>query len=104
MRSEIDLWKIEYEDWTDEELLTLLERDHTTTEIPPCRVCGGSLSIQAIGGGRPTVWACSGQDESGKYLPGRRAADEHYSESRFEDRRHTDGRIHELIRRYKERE
>lgn len=35
---------------------------YTPPPIPPCCVCGGPLSIGAIGGGKPTQWACSGMD------------------------------------------
>ena len=76
---------------TDEQIARLRQR-YTPPAIPPCRVCGGPLSIGAVGGGQPTVWACSGQeadpDHPGRLRRqlGRGVADEHYSRSRWEDR------------------
>lgn len=94
-----ELFERDEVDWTDAELLSELEGRYKPTEVPPCRVCGGKLSIQAIGSG-PTVWGCSGLDENGKLTPGRRLADAHYSQSTFEDcRRGGDSAVIELIRR-----
>lgn len=71
------------------DVLDVLRKRYAKPEIPPCCVCGAALSIQACGGGRPTVWACSGrvEDVDGKlrFADGRRPADEHYSRSRYED-------------------
>ena len=45
------------------ELLSELRRSYTRDPVPPCRICGGPLSVQSIGGGQPTVWACSGKED-----------------------------------------
>jgi hypothetical protein len=71
---------------TDEDIRVLRER-YAPSVIPPCRLCGAELSLGSFGGGRPTVWACDGRDDDGNYLPGRKIADRHYSESRYEDYR-----------------
>ncbi len=69
---------------------------HTPTVIPPCRVCGEELSLQACGGGEPTRWGCSGTGDDperpglSRYKVGRNCADEHYSQSVFVDRKHDD--------------
>lgn len=87
-------------EWPIGFLLAELRRRYAPSDIPPCRVCGGELSLQSIGGGEPTVWACSGQNEDGSWLPGRRIADDHYSRSRYVDRRQGgDEVVMELIRR-----
>jgi len=41
--------------------LEALRERYRPTIVPPCRVCGGELSIAAIGGGQPTRWACGGR-------------------------------------------
>lgn len=98
------LWDIELPDWTDEELLQSLRESYEPTVVPPCHICGRELSIQAIGGGKPTVWACSGRDDNDSYLPGRGFIDEHYSNSRYEDRRQGgDERVMELVARFNAR-
>ncbi|MFI5297739.1 MAG: hypothetical protein ACHREM_06525 [Polyangiales bacterium] len=79
--------------WTDGELLTVLRERYEPTVVPPCSVCGGALSMQRIGAGEPTVWACSPQEDDPD-RPGhlrlkttRNAVDDHYDKSRFVDRR-----------------
>lgn len=74
-----------------------LREYHTPTEIPPCRICGRPLTIQAIGGGKPTVWGCSEWDENGERVPGRRCADQHYGDSKFEDHKHSDSDVRALL-------
>ncbi len=78
----------------------LIER-YTAEVVPPCRICGGSLSIQAIGGGGPTIYACSGQyedaDGSRRYREGRSVADEHYSASQWRMYRHGDQDVLRVI-------
>lgn len=74
--------------------LQALAADYTAEAVPPCPVCGEALGIVQIGGGRPTVWACSSD------TPDR----DHYMRSRFEQRRGGDSRVVELIRRYRELE
>ena len=79
-----------------------LVNSYTPDPVPPCRVCGGKLSIQAIGGGRPTVYACSGsyEDENGaiRRSEGRSPADEHYSNSRWEQYRHGNRLVLNILR------
>lgn len=90
---------------TDKELIEVLERAYQSTVVPPCRVCGGALSIQSIGGGQPTVWACDPKEwpDDGEPFckPGRSFIDDHYERSRWIDHRQGgDSRVMELIRRY----
>jgi hypothetical protein len=91
-----------------EEGLVALEGRHRPTEIPPCRVCGKALSIQAIGGGEPTRWGCSpyedDPDRPGKIrrIEGRGLADKHFSESYFIDRRHDDPGVIRLLAEVRE--
>jgi hypothetical protein len=87
-------------------LLVDLVARYTADPVPPCRVCGGELSIQACGGGMPTVWGCSGlEDDPGKpgfvrYIEGRRCADEHYARSKWTQYQRGDSDVLELCRRY----
>lgn len=100
----LKLYERDVADWSDAELLAELEQTYAATVVPPCRVCGGELSIQSIGGGMPTIWRCQGLDEDGKRQEGRRIADEHYSKSTFEDRRAGgDSAVLELARRYRDK-
>jgi hypothetical protein len=73
---------------------------YTPERVPPCRICGESLSMQAAGRG-PTIYACSGtyEDESGRtrYREGRSLVDEHYSNSRWEQYRHGDRLVMKLV-------
>ena len=94
------LLEVESSDLADDDLVWLLRRRNAPTDIPPCRVCGAALSMQACGGGKPTAYACSGTDENGRYLPGRSPADEHYVRSEFEDRRHANPDVLELVERF----
>ncbi len=41
-----------------EKLLDRLRHSYTASPIPPCRICGGKLEVQSIGGGQSTKWAC----------------------------------------------
>ncbi len=85
---------------TSAELHEVLRARYAPTEIPPCRICGKELSLAAAGCG-PTVWACDGRAEAGGWQEGRSAADEHYSQSRFEDhRRGGDDLVMELLARH----
>lgn len=93
----------EVTEWTDAELLAELTRSYSPPEVPPCRICGAPLTVQRSGGGQPTVWGCDGRGDDFKFQPGRRLADDHYTESRWLDsRRGGDDRVLELIRRYNE--
>lgn len=88
-----DLLRREPQGLTLNELVELVRSLHTGDPVPPCPVCAGALSIARAGGGEPTVWACSGQEADParpgylRRLPGRGVADEHYSRSRFVQRR-----------------
>lgn len=92
---------------TDDELIASLAERYRPSEPPPCRVCGAALSIQAIGGGEPTVWACAGYEDDperqkiARYKADRSPADEHYERSRWIDRRQGgDSLVMELIKRF----
>jgi len=90
---------------SDAALLAKLRERYAPTVIPPCRMCGGELSIARIGGGHPTIWTCSGQErgENGllHWKTGRSPADKHYSDSEFTDRRQGgDADVIELIERF----
>jgi hypothetical protein len=81
---------------SDAALLGLLRLRYQPRVIPPCRICGGELSLQEFGSGIPSVWACS---TGGK--PGRTVADRHYRDSKFTaDRSGGDEEVIELIRRF----
>ena len=86
------------------ELIAELRERYTPPTIPPCRVCGGELSIARVGGGEPTEWACSGKEDDPdrpgwlRNAPGRWTnapdggssefrADGHYNRSRWTDYR-----------------
>lgn len=100
----------EPEELADSDLCEILLERYKPPTIPPCRVCGGALSIQSCGGGHPTAWACSGieddpeRSKKHRYKVGRKPADEHYSRSRFEDlRQGGDDHVLELIARFSRR-
>jgi hypothetical protein len=82
--------------------LAALAHSYTAEPIPPCRICGGPLSLARAGGGRDTVWACSTQEDSLAYKPGRTFSDEHYRESLWTATLMGDARVLELIRCYQE--
>lgn len=91
---------------TDDELLAEIRERYEPTEVPPCRVCGEALSLQQCGGGEPSVWACAGHTygEDGRITgrrPGRRIADQHFSDSEVVDyRRGGDEAVMELVKRF----
>jgi hypothetical protein len=90
---------------TTEELIRCVRAYATADEVPPCRVCGGKLSIAACGGGGPTHWACSGQEDDPdnpgrlRRIPGRGIADDHYDRSRWTQYNTGDSLVLELLRR-----
>ncbi len=109
------LYAREVATWTDEELVDELTNAHAPTVIPPCCVCGGKLSVGSIGGGRPTIYACAAVEddperpglcrrkagrEYGRTQEERDEENKHYDASRFEDVRHTNERVRELLRRF----
>lgn len=67
------------------DVLAALRTRYAGKPVPPCRVCGGKLTMQACGGGRPTEYACPRPDGV--------AFDdhvEHYRASRFIETRPAD--------------
>ena len=99
----------ESHEYSDAELVQVLTERYQPSEIPPCRVCGGPLTPQRIGGGEPTVWGCEGMEDDPKkpgyvrYKKGRHCADEHYSKSTYTDRRQGgDSAVMELVKRFLE--
>ena len=83
------LYERETSEWTDAELIAVLNDRYEPSKIPPCRVCGGELSIGAIGGGEPTRYGCMADNGA------------HYGHSTWEDRRQGgDGDVLELIARF----
>lgn len=91
------------DDKTTDADLDAIVRRYTPEKIPPCRVCGGALSIAHCGGGIPTVWACSGLEpdpahpECYRNAPGRKCADEHYVQSEYTQYRHGDPDVLALV-------
>jgi hypothetical protein len=101
------MYESEPEAWTDDDLVAELTLRYAPSEIPPCRVCGGKLSIRCVGGGEPTEWACSPVEDDPerpdhlRLKLGRLGVDVHYRDSRYVDRRQGgDGAVMELLRRY----
>lgn len=97
---------------TDEQVLALLREDErefwmawTPEPVPPCRVCGGALSIGSIGGGAATEWGCSTSEDDPDhpgYLrtkAGRSCGDRHYGDSRWTQYRGGDSAGLEVLRR-----
>src|SRR6476659_5336606 len=96
------------QDLSDAALLAKLRERYAPTVIPPCRVCGGELSIGSVGGGMPTKWGCSeweeAEDGTLRRKPDRGAGDQHYSNSVFIDpRQGGDPDVIELIERFESR-
>lgn len=93
--------------WTDAEIVAALVKSYRPTVIPPCHICGGELSLQGFGGGKPHSWACDGYEthnegEPLKYKPGRSLCDRHYSDSHFYDTRQGgDDVVIEALRRWR---
>lgn len=83
--------------------LEAIKARYTPEPIPPCRVCGGELSIQRMGGGEPTVWGCDGHEDdpdrpgTWRFKADRRPADEHYSRSRWTQHRQGDPDVLALV-------
>lgn len=101
------LWETPIEQWSNEDLIESLSDRYTPEPVPPCRVCGGELSVQSIGGGNATVWGCSGTEDDPdrpghvRYKEGRRVADDHYAQSTWTQHREGDSAVLEMIRRQK---
>ena len=80
----------------DADLVAELRKSYEPSTIPPCRVCGGKLTMASVGGGTPTAYACSDPR-----TPEGKMDWNHYSQSRWEDyRRGGDDRVLELLRRF----
>lgn len=79
--------------------LDALEQRYTRTPVPPCRVCGGELTPQSMGGGRPTVYAHSTPD--GVSWTSWQA---HYQGSRWEQPRSGDSDVLAAIARIRDLE
>jgi hypothetical protein len=80
--------------------LDYLEDRYAVPAVPPCRLCGGELSIQRIGGGSPTVYACTNVT-----FTTRDRHDEgwqHYSDSSYTQFRSGDSDVITLINAYRE--
>lgn len=95
-------------EWPDDVLREYVEDRYEPSVIPLCRVCGGELSIQGVGGGRPTEYACDGMEVDPddknrvRYKEGRSPADDHFGQSQYTDyRRNGDSFVMEVLRRWK---
>lgn len=80
-----ELMMKEYGELSTQLIIRSLRDRYTAEDVPPCRVCCRPLSVQAMGGGAPTIWACVGS---------------HYDKSIFEQRRTGDGLVLELLKRF----
>lgn len=96
----------EPEQLSEADLTALLRSRYTAEPVPPCRVCGGPLSIASAGGGSATIFACSDW-EGNPDVPGelrrkvdRSIADGHYDRSRWTRYRDGDAFVLELLRRF----
>ncbi len=87
---------------SDADLVTL-EKRYTASEVPPCHVCAGPLTVASMGGGCSTIWACSGMvddpNHPGELIrePGRKIADDHYRISRWTEHRSGDSDVLAVI-------
>jgi hypothetical protein len=89
---------------TDDELLNHLERVARAQAVPPCRVCGGKLVVVAIGGAKPTVWACpAAREPEGVYLKweARAALKGHYNASQWTQYPEENSYVGELVERFR---
>jgi hypothetical protein len=80
--------------------LDYLEDRYAVTPVPPCRLCGGELSIQRMGGGAATEYACINVP-----FTTRNNSDPgwvHYGESRYVHYRSGDSDVVALINAYRE--
>lgn len=97
----------------DDHLIARLVEHYTRDEPPPCRVCGGPLTVARAGSGR-TLYACSpltdGPSEAGHLIEkagrgslaqDRDAEDDHYRRSYWEQPRRGDDDVLELVARFR---
>ena len=91
----------------DADLVAVLEHVYRDEPVPPCRVCGGPLSIQKVGGGYAVEWGCSPYEDDPaspdlvSKKPGRGVADDHFAQSKWTQHRIGDPRVLELVRRFR---
>lgn len=78
--------------------LNYLEEKYTADVVPPCRVCGGKLSIARAGGGERTKYAHSRPD--GVSFD---EWSEHYTNSSWYQNRIGDDMVIALIKAFKEK-
>lgn len=85
-----------FEPLTDAELAALEDR-YKDYDVPPCRVCGGKLSIGSLGGGRNTVWSCADREKTpdNRGLMGEWYV--HYGESKWIAPSEGDSRVLRLV-------
>lgn len=92
-------------DYSDTELIALLKDRYTAMPVPPCRICGGPLSVARTGGGEATQWACSEMEDDPanpgrlKRKEGRGVADDHFARSYWTQYRSGDEFVLEAIAR-----
>jgi hypothetical protein len=109
--SKADLYERAVDAWTDAELVAELTKAYAPSVIPPCRICGGALSLGASGGGLPSYWSCSPEEEDPdrpgqrRTKPGRGERETHpeghYARSQYIDRRQGgDARVMGMLRRF----
>ena len=98
------LW-VKAQTLSNTDLMDVVEFCFRAEPIPPCRVCGGPLTIGSMGGGHATRWGCDGRIEDPSrpeavvYADGRTVADEHYAQSQWTQHRSGDTRVIELVER-----
>lgn len=89
---------------SDVELLEYVELMADARAVPPCRVCGGALSVIRIGGGKSTEWACpvaSRASSEATRMDTRRVADAHYRDSHWSQYREEYSYARELAVRFR---
>lgn len=85
-------------EYVNEGDLAALELRYTADPVPPCRVCGKPLAAQSVGGGKPTVYACSEPGDTSKWNgPGAK----HYQDSRWTQYHSGDSEVLRLIHAYR---
>lgn len=73
-----------------------LHARYADVDPPPCHVCGGRRSIQSMGGGQATIWACSDRPR-----PFDDFWYQHYRESRWTQLQESDTKVLRLIDAYR---
>lgn len=75
-----------------------LRERYERVPVPPCRVCGGELTIARMGGGEVTRYACS-SPEAKASVGIMRGGDNHYFNSYWSAPNHPDEDVIALLRR-----